>query len=452
MPLYSAAFRAAIQHRAARAIPVLRVGWPTGDEMYSDRPVGFAGIGACRPSILSISPFTFGVGLRGGGVAFSESVIALDNHLGRLTRIIEGGVDPAGSEASLFVALPGLAEADWHVGLAGVIGKPAYRDRAVEIRLRANDAPMRGTMPKAQILKSECPSALDSSHGVYLPYLYGEHDADAVTSKGMVPLVNWQHGSGAGDCRYALCIGRAKAVSRVYVNGTLQTLTTDYVVSYPIIGGKQITSIDLTAAALAEDIVVTADAEGYETVGDGTGELILNPVDQFLHKLTNFGFGDYRYGTWLDPADYPLDLASFAQASAFAATLGYEGGDHGGGTTEAEQILDAAQRWLGSWLAMRAFWTPAGKLAVRPLSFLFRGYESPGYPSAVAPVFLRPVHEIGNSFIPSSEPTVYRRVDLSYLFGAHDQKYFQSLAVTDVSQAEEVNEAFSLANSAPRLV
>lgn len=453
MPLFSDSMRAAQAGRNARPIPFAVVTWPSSSGRYSDRPFGLSGLGPFEPRVLELPPFTFAMGLRPGGVNFPETSVLLQDVDGTIRDIVEGGREVAGSRCTVGWGAPGVAFADWHVALDGLIGKPEYEGDAVRVPIKANSAPMRGTMPKAQILKPEAPLALDSSFGTYYPLLYGEHDALALTGRGMVPCPNWMH-SGAGACRYALCLGWAKSVTRVYLNGTVQTLTTDYTVEHRVVGGKLITSIEFVAETDESD-VVTADAVGYESVGDGSGEVILNPADQLLHKLVNFGFGDWRLPPWNDPADYAVDLAYFAAAAAHASVLGMEGGTRLGGTAEAEQILDVVQRWESSNQPFRCGWTEAGKFAVAPISHVFGGYAStgPAVPSSRDALFVRGrIHEVGDTFRPKAEQTVFRRVDAAYLYGAQDQKFFQNLSCQDVSQAQEVVEAFQLFWSAAHLI
>jgi hypothetical protein len=447
--------RAALLHRSARPIPFASITWPSGVALYSDRPFGLSGVGAFAPRVLEMPAFTFATGLRPGSVAFPETSILLEDVDGEIRDIVEGGEDVAGSRCAIGWGAPGVAYADWHVALDGVIAKPEYEGDAVRVPVHAQDAPMRGTMPKAQILAAEAPLALDSSFGTYLPLLWGEHDALALTGRGMVPCPNWSHG-GAGVCRYALCLGWAKAVTRVYLNGAVQVEGggSDYTVSHPIIGGKLITSIDFVGATAA-DAIVTADAIGYERVGDGSGEAILNPVEQLLHMLVQFGFADWRFGTWNDPADYAVDLADMAAASSHATTLSMEGGMRLGGTSEAEQILDVVQRWLGSNPPFRSRWTEGGKFSVLPLSHIFGGYTStgPAVPSSQEALFIRGrVHEIGDTFRPKTERSVIRRVDMAYLYGAQDGKFWSNLSVMDVSQAQQVVEALQLFTSAPHVI
>jgi hypothetical protein len=247
-------------------------------------------------------------------------------------------------------------------------------------------------------------------------------------------------------------LGFAAAVPRVYKNGTLLTLTTDYVLSYPIRGGKQFTSIDLVAAITAADII-TCDIDGLEDVGDGSGQLITNLVDQHLHWLVNFAFADHRIGLWNDPADYPIDLDSFARCSDFAAAFLPPGSQRFGGTAVSEKISDGQQRFLGTGLCFRPYWSEHGELALGFIDHRFHGFTSPGFDSDVAAVFVRGlVEEIGTSFGENDEASnLIGRVDMQALFGldsdGRSRKSFQNISVEDVSQENAGARSFALEDS-----
>jgi hypothetical protein len=455
LPLFSVVFRTLADRRGAGPIPILDVAWPSGSERYSDRPLGFSTGLPARPLLLDVPSITYGAGLRPGNLQTTDLSLTLSDKGRRITRILEGATDPRGSACNLYYALPGLAVADWHLVASGVFDRDEYEDgcRSIRLLLRPNDAPFKGNITKKQILKGECPLALETSFGVYLPLLYGEHDSSALTGKGMVPCININYDDTGWN--YAVCLGWAKSVNRVYKNGTLQTVSTDYTVAYPIIGGAQLTAILFTSAP-GETAVITADVEGYETVGNGSGELILNPVDQILHALTNFGFNDYRFGPWLDPGTTPLDLASFAISSSYASRSKFEGGNRLGGTADATTIMDALGGWLNSELPFRVFATNGGKLGMRPIDHVFGGYTSPGpaVPASEEALFVHgQTVEVGATFKPYRDTSLLiRRVDASFIYGAADQKFFQSLAVQNPSQQEEVSQSYQFAWSAPRLV
>ena len=448
MPLFSPEFRAASARRDVAPIPVFDAAWPApfGASRYSDRPRGFLSGIPAQPLLLEAPSITYDAGLTPGNLTMTEISVVLADKDRQITRILEGGVDPRGSACSLSYALDGLDEADWHVLATGIFDHEEYQDagRSIALHFRPNDTPFRGSLPKKQILKSECSLALPSSFGLFYPLLYGEHDASAITGKGMVPCVNVNYA--ASDWLYAVCLGWAFDVPRVYKNGLLQVLSSEYVIRRQIIGGALITVIAFLSAP-GEDAVITCDAQGYETVGDGSGTLMLNPVDQLLHLLVNFGFGDYRYSQWKDSGSAPLDLASFAISSAFAARSKLEGGFRIGGTAETQTVQDVLAGWLKSDLPFRAYPTTEGKLALRPLDHKFGGYTA-------GTLFARgQVDEIGETFKPSRDTSqIVRRVDCAFIFDSAQGKFTSSLAIQDVSQTEQVGAAYDFLWAARKLV
>src|SRR5262245_66659169 len=92
------------------------------------------------------------------------------------------------------------------------------------------------------------------------------------------------------------------------------------------------------------------------------GDLILDPARQILNLLGVFGFQAYKSGAFPDPADAPLDVPTFETIGDFLTLLGYEGSRWIGGQDQV-RLNEELQTWLTDH-ELRAFWTPAGKLAV----------------------------------------------------------------------------------------
>jgi hypothetical protein len=53
---------------------------------------------------------------------------------------------------------------------------------------------------------------------------------------------------------------------------------------------------------------ITLTLKGIEDVGDGTGDLVEQIADIYLHFLQNWGFQSYQTGAWLDSPDWPTDV------------------------------------------------------------------------------------------------------------------------------------------------
>lgn len=107
------------------------------------------------------------------------------------------------------------------------------------------------------------------------------------------------------------------------------------------IGGERFTFVyargSIGDAAAAGTAPLTADVDGIETVGDGSGTLITDLFEQYEHFLRNWVLRDYRTGAWATsgptwgdaPDDIDLvDSSSFAACKAIASARvagGYPG-------------------------------------------------------------------------------------------------------------------------------
>ena len=461
MPQYTAAFRARAKKLGFDPITIATFAWAGGTERYSERAMGFAGL-PCFPRLLEVQLSASEIGMKPGGIVFPEGSALLANKDRRITRILQAGPDHRGLACSLIWAASGLPLADCHTRFSGLTDRfeEEQGGDAVRVTMRANDGPLQGLVPKSQIVQAEAPLAPATSRGIYYPIIYGSHDASGLTGRGMVPAIPWAIDTGSSQWRFVVMLGYASDIPRVYLNSTLKTLTTDYVFSYPVVGGKRITSIDFTSDP-GENAVVTCDVDGIEDVGDGTGNLITNRVEQLLHLLTNFGFGDARdpnvYG-WIDPNTVPIDVESLARGISHASAFQAEGAIRLGGSTEAQAIEGFIQQWLLTNPVYRPYWTKgagAFGLAILP-DLRFPGYYSPGasFTTEEQALFVRgQIHDLDDSLTYAEDTSLLmRRVDMQHLFGAQDQKFFGSLALQDVSQEDDVSEAYAMTFSLAKLL
>jgi hypothetical protein len=168
------------------------------------------------------------------------------------------------------------------------------------------------------------------------------------------------------DYRYLVCVGYAKAIDAVYKDGVL-VATSAYSVVRSIVNGRLYTLIDFTSTQGSSDI--TCDAQGYETVGDGTGSLIEDPPDMLKHLLDNFVYADYTSGTWLS-GDAPVDTSSFA--TTFFSGRGYKASAY---IAEKRKAIDIITDFLTSFEA-KAYWTPDGEIALAVENFNAFSYET----------------------------------------------------------------------------
>jgi hypothetical protein len=179
--------------------------------------------------------------------------------------------------------------------------------------------------------------------------------------------------------RVGLYAGHAcKSILAGYLNDKAVTLASDadwltpnnvaawaaagFTTSYRDINGRRYSLIYLkgtpgevlagTIAAAEGSPGITLNVQGIETVGDGSGTLITDIHDQYLHAMQNWVLADYQSGAWLgDPtfADETtlamIDAASYASAKT-AAALRVSGGYPGTFVIGANGTLTSIRDFL----------------------------------------------------------------------------------------------------------
>lgn len=310
---------------------------------------------------------------------------------------------------------PRLPRDGWFTVFRGAVDRWSQSDRlTVTLTLRAGSPALGRFFPAFAVREQDYPEADPQAVGQYLPLLYGRHNSAGVTGTGFVPTLS------VGPRAYLVCLGRAKQVLAVYRDGSI---VTDYQVSHPVRGGKTVTEVVFNADQ--GDAAITVDAEGYESVGDGSGDLVVNPAHQLRHLLSNFVLATYQRGPWL-PASPFLDGQSFEATADFLAASRLHGARHLGG--EQRRGLDVLEEWCDSFF-VKPFLTAEGRLAIRPLD------HRKTTPFLDDP-WLR--EEDISGFEPITDPlSLVRRISAQYLLGSVDGKYFRTLEVADLSVPAE---------------
>jgi len=368
-----------------------------------------------------------------------------------ITRTLKGACDQRRARMLLRLGSPRLATSDWYTFFDGILADWTYEGVDVTLNAGVDDRALQGFVPKQPVLAGAFRGAPATSLGIFLPFVYGIHDSSSLSGSGMVPTVCISFDATLGY-RYCPTIGQARSVPRVYLNKVSKTIVADppgagqVSITYPIYGGLQVTSINFGTAPAATD-VVTCDIEGLTVDGTTTGAVILNPVEQFKHLLVNFAFGDWRSGAWLADSTAPIDAASFAVASTYAAQLLYEGSKVYGGSTTPIVVGQVVQDFLQSHPMLRLYWAPTGKLRCIALDHRYLGYLD-------AP-WIKEEQDLseGSSLVqPVDGSSVMQRVNLSYLRGEADGKYWSSLAVQDLRVVEKTAESLQWPWSSSRYV
>lgn len=292
--------------------------------------------------------------------------------------------------------------------------------------LRQDDLSLEGNVPKRRFTVWDWPNIDRRNIGKPVPVIYGRHERLGFAGDkpgGMVPAYRVD----SATYLYALAGHYLKAVAKVYVADVLKTVTTDYTITYPVRNGNQYTCIDFVVDP-GEDAVVTADVDGMEATGDGTGVLVTGANSQWQHLLTNWIWGDYRLGNW-PGADSRIDQALLTVALQFSASLGQASSRWLGELKTGLQWLD---EWAQSWEAMM-FWTNAGKLTTA--FFEFRTQNDNIYPAS--PFIRWDEHRQGDSMTLTPDDQAYQaNIRIEHALSAADGKYLESHVTQDKSATD----------------
>lgn len=328
---------------------------------YAWGAIAVPGLAQYDANVLSVGNLSRGAADRAGGIEAVEEDFEIDDTGGAFAGALYGaqGHLVRGSAITQVLGSPNVPRAQWFTVAAGVIDayQMVSRNRW-KLTLRPNDLPLRKSVPKVGIFQADWPNADQAVYAQYGPLLYGKHDSSLTTKKGAIPLVYVD----TTIFRYLVCWGRAKSVDGVYVDGVKQV--SGFTTSYQDIGGRTCTVVTFTSDQGTK--VITADAQGYETVGDGTGPLIETPTDVIRHWLTNWVYNDFKGAggapRWFASSAAPIDQTTWDLAAVvFARSV-----SKCARRLFGEQRLGYAvfNEWCESWQP-RTFWTNAGLIGCR---------------------------------------------------------------------------------------
>lgn len=169
-------------------------------------------------------------------------------------------------------------------------------------------------------------------------YVLAGHALKAVNDVYVLKPVAIQNFSGSGD-------DSATRSDKVQVR---MTEGVDYVQGWVDIHGNRYHGIAFMKAQVSETCEyyeVTANVEGIETVGDGSGTLLENADDIVEHAMLNWILNSYHSGNWATDVSYApgiWDHSSVEKVKAIAAQR-IPGGYKGGGTLD---VVIEAREWL----------------------------------------------------------------------------------------------------------
>jgi hypothetical protein len=184
------------------------------------------------------------------------------------------------------------------------------------------------------VTEANFPDAPASSIGKLAPTVLGIWDACTGGGAGAVTLVPL-----SSDGTVWGTFGWLYSIERVFAEKTPK-LPATYTLSHPKVNAEQWTILTFSPPLSPVTAVVTIDCSGYESVGDGTGSMIYDPMAQLVWRLANLCWAQTN-ALWADGSAAPIDLASAALVTARHATL-CVGGPYRGTRLIAGDSMDSA--------------------------------------------------------------------------------------------------------------
>lgn len=410
--------------------PILELSLPGGTKYYGSAETNV--LSSYQGKILTWGQISNGVSEASNTLARVETPVTIDDNDKEFAHLLEGanGHQIRGSAATIRILGSGLTA---YTRFAGVIDSWSQSEsNRYTINLRPNDTPLERKFPKMRITQFDWPNADPDALGRYVPIVLGYQSSVGDTDEGMVPTYYVD----TENYVYLVAFGYLKEVTNVYVDGT--KTTSGFTITHPVVNGKQFTCIDFSGDQSTS--IITADVQGYENQGNGSGTLVTSPVRQIEHVLENFIFGDYQSGTWASGVA-PIDDMTLAIADNFMLDEGYEGSVY----IADDQIKgrDFVNDWLKTW-EMRAYWTRDGNIA-------FLGLDHRTKDLVISSPWIRwEQEEMG--LVHNVEVTaIIDRLTGSHVRNSVDDRLKQSLEVRDPSIDEEAAESLDMIYGSARM-
>ena len=361
MGLLSAAMLAELQTNSRSAFAVVTITLPGGTAFrIAVVPIGVATVGQYHSKVTRWANITRQLSSRDGGLQLSTAGVTFeDTDRTFSSNLASYGIEAMrGAAFGIAIGSANVTLANWFSAFVGTVETVKMDSPHVwtVTAQSAQQALREGRFPKTPILPGDFPRVADkAAYGLRVPIIYGVHDSRGSGDAGLVPCLYVD----TLNLRYLMAQGWV-TVDRVYSDGVLKTLTSDYTVEHETVNGRLYTL--LTFNADQTDKAVTADVTGYESVGDGSG-LTLTGMDALAHLLTQWIYGDYQGGLWAATTS-TINAASFSAVQTILSNLGAQKVSmRYGGDEQGTLGMDAINSFCKS-LRVDAFYTGLGKLAV----------------------------------------------------------------------------------------
>lgn len=305
--------------------------------------------------VLTCSPIRRSVLDRDGRLESTDVTLTIDDTDKTFAALVEGSLSKSvrGSACAIKLAHVDVASSNWSALKTGILKKwPQPEPFQYALVIGDDDVVLRRDVPRVRITRADWPNAAEGVIGQAAPLVIGKHSSIAQDDAGSVPLMRVD----AAGFRYAVSLGRSKAVDRVYVDGA--EVATGWTASVVTVGGRT-WQIVTFATDPGQDAVITADVQGVEATGDGSGALVEEPAAELKTWLINHVYAEYRTGNWAT-SHARVDATSFTSVSSFFTAFSAKGG------VLFDRLRDGIEwlnDWALSWYAL-LYWTTTGKVAV----------------------------------------------------------------------------------------
>lgn len=368
MGLYSANYLAELRTGRATVHRLMEIDFPSsGTKRWSSVEVGgvsSASRGYYEGRVKKWGKVPRAVADRRNALQAMVFSLVIDDTDQMFRTIIASGERIYGAAVRCYLTTSNLAFADWFLAFTGRLSDFVQGENFEwTLNCTGNDQPLLSELPRVFVTEADWPNSHKDALGQPVPHFYGLHDSTsskaAGTSDGALPTLYVD----TVGFRYLVSIGYTTPL-RVYKNGALVAVA-GYAVSHVTVNGRPYTLIDFVADQTTG--VITVDAYGYETVGDGTGTYILSSVDILKHWLDHFVFNDSTGRSWTGVWPTVTSVCSVSRFASLNTRLSTAagGGAYIGALYVGDKIVvqDVLNQW-GADNECKLFWRNNGALAV----------------------------------------------------------------------------------------
>lgn len=426
---------------------------------YSSETVNSKTEGLFEGKVLSWGKISNSVLNKQNGIESSKTSVTIADHDLSWSRLVASTNPIAlrGSAVTIRLAAPApVPKAAWSTRFTGILKSwNEIKPNIWKLNLAPDDDVMDSTIPKIKITEFDFENADPKIYDNYAPLIYGTHDSENITDDGMVQCYRVDTVNNI----YLISLGVCKTILRVYAQknneapipvvegvGADQWQRVSNLDS--LINGRQWTLIQFPAGFSTldpQEDAITADVEGYEDVGDGTGLLLTNGSDQLKHLLVNYGFGDHSSGLWLADSTAPVDVDKFSETRDFLNSLGQSNSRYIGGKGSATKVKDETNRFTKN-VELKSFWTGEGKIAIKVNDHTTLDVLEDRQ------VVLDGLHDLNDPSFNFDDSQLLSRILVSYIHQQDGGKFLANIEISDLTVIEgktESLQAFWLPSEIP---